>query len=227
MGKISGKQIALNTDPNLGLSNDAIASQYAIKQYVDTKVAEASAVIYTFTITQATVSPAVINHNLNTFNYITTVYDSVTGEDVVVNVDRVSPNTVQVSYGTLDNDLTFLIFAGDGSLAGTSGIAVPNPQSNEVGLEIITNASFNATTSSHFLHYNHNTAGTIYLPSTPKFGQQIIISDMTGNGNINNITINGNGKLINGSSNAIINTSYGSIMLIYNNTNWIGSAFTS
>jgi len=99
----------------------------------------------------------------------------------------------------------------------TSGIAV-----NVVGLEIVTGSSFTASTSSHFIHYFGDTAGVIYLPPSPTFKQQIYICDAIGGALDNNITVDGNGYLINGSSTAIINANYTSIMLVYNGINWMG-----
>lgn len=217
MSKIPGKQIALNTDPNLGTSNETVSSQYAIKQYVDTKVSESAAVIYTYNIAQATPSPAVINHNLNTFDYIASVYDSVTGEDIIVNLDRVSSNTLEVSYGSLDNDLTVLIFAGDGSYASTSGQAAAN---NTVNVQTI---STNTTVDENAGFLNVDSSGgeiTITLPATPKNGQQITVFDFAGNANNDNIIISGNGKLINGFSYVYLNTAFTSIILTFNGTVW-------
>jgi hypothetical protein len=221
MSKIHGKQIQLNTNPVLGTSNVSIPSEYAVKQYVDTKVSQSQSIIYSYIIPRATVSPASISHNLGTFDFIASVYNNVTGEDVVVNIDRISSNVLEVSYSVLDNDLTVLIFAGNAVVSGTSGLSQPSTkQSNEVTLDIIITNSYNATIYSHYLQYNHNAVGTIYLPASPKFGQQIVIADMTGNASTYHITINGNGKNINNLSSITIQQNYGTVLLIYNSNFW-------
>lgn len=99
--------------------------------------------------------------------------------------------------------------------------------SNEVGLDIITGNSYTATTTSHFIHWSGTTAASIYLPTIPKDRQQIVISDAKGIALTNNITIHGNGKVINGSATALIDSNYGTLMFIYNGINWIGSGFIS
>jgi len=95
---------------------------------------------------------------------------------------------------------------------------------NEIGLEIVTGSSFTASTSSHFIHVSATTAVNVWLPASPKFKQQIFISDAKGNASSNNITINGNSKSINGVSTSLIDTNYGSLMFVYNGINWIGGS---
>jgi hypothetical protein len=227
MTKIKGKQIELNTNPNLGTSDKIIASQYAIKQYVDNMISQNQAIIYTFTISSSTSSPATISHSLNTFDLMTVVYDQVTKEDVIVNVDRLNANQIQISYGTITNDLRVLIFAADTAIAGTSGLDFSSEDKNTVDVEIFTSSIFNATPDTHYLHYNGSTACVVNLPSNPKLNQQIIVSDFIGQAATNNITISGNGKLINGNVSALIDTPFGSTMFIYNGINWMGMAFVS
>lgn len=108
MAKIPGKQIVLDTNPNLGTSDQNIPSQRAIKEYVDTR----SSIMYTATIVASTPSPVTINHNLNSNTYLVNVYDNVTKEDIVVEVDRTDLNNVTISYTSNPNDLIVLIFAG-------------------------------------------------------------------------------------------------------------------
>lgn len=56
---------------------------------------------------------------------------------------------------------------------------------------------------------------TITLPSSPNPNRKITIKDRTGNALTNNITVNGNGRNIDGSSTAILNTNRASIQLTY------------
>ena len=88
------------------------------------------------------------------------------------------------------------------------------------GIIITTTAT--GSSSLGYVGVSASTAMSFYLPASPKSFQRIMISDIKGNAFSTNITINGNGKNINGSSTALINTNYGSIMLIYNGFNWSG-----
>jgi hypothetical protein len=67
---------------------------------------------------------------------------------------------------------------------------------------------------------NTSAARHIYLPANPIEGDFYQIKDKTGTANTFNITINGNGKNIDGSPTYVINTNYASVKLIYNNTQW-------
>lgn len=60
----------------------------------------------------------------------------------------------------------------------------------------------------------------VTLPATPSTGQKVDIKDSTGNSPTNNITINGNGKNIDGQATFLINVSYGSVTLMYNGAEW-------
>lgn len=61
---------------------------------------------------------------------------------------------------------------------------------------------------------------TVTMPVAPTKGNNYIIKDGVGNANVNVITINGNGKNIDGQSSYILNASYGSISVVYNGTEW-------
>lgn len=63
-------------------------------------------------------------------------------------------------------------------------------------------------------------AGTINLCATLQTGRVVIIKDGKGDANSNNITVQGNGKNIDGASSKVINTAYGVLRVIYNGTEW-------
>lgn len=68
-----------------------------------------------------------------------------------------------------------------------------------------------------------NTSGgpvTCQLPANPYIGEEHIIIDYSNNASVNNITINGNGNNINGSSTFIINLNIGYLKLNYNGVEW-------
>ena len=68
---------------------------------------------------------------------------------------------------------------------------------------------------------------TITLPATPRDGQVFKIKDVGGQAVTYNITIGGNGNLIDNASSALINTSYGALELFYELTldKWYSMAF--
>ena len=69
---------------------------------------------------------------------------------------------------------------------------------------------------------------SITLPASPATGRTVVVYDASGNASANNITMNGNGKNIalGGSTAATktIATDYGSAILRYNGTLWLGQA---
>jgi len=69
-------------------------------------------------------------------------------------------------------------------------------------------------------------ATSVTLPLAPTNGQSFIIKDGKGDASTNNITIVGNGKLIDGSANRIINQNYQAYEVVYNGASWdvVGSA---
>jgi hypothetical protein len=68
------------------------------------------------------------------------------------------------------------------------------------------------------LSSNNNFA--VNLPTNPNSGDQVIVKDGKGNAKNYNITVNGNGKSIDGSATFEIDENYGSVWLIYNDTQW-------
>lgn len=62
---------------------------------------------------------------------------------------------------------------------------------------------------------------TVSLTAQPYVGEQHHFQDNTGYCAANPITVSGNGNNINGAATALINTSYGSITVRWNGTQWI------
>ena len=86
------------------------------------------------------------------------------------------------------------------------------------------NATYTATTENDFIGVSGATC--IFLPTAPKACQRITVADVEGDALSNSIQVNGNGKLINGSICATINTDYGSMTFINNNVSgWSAVAF--
>jgi hypothetical protein len=78
---------------------------------------------------------------------------------------------------------------------------------------------------SEWLVYADTTAGpfSLLLPAVPYEGQSYKFVDNAPAGSFaaNNLTINGNGKTINGAATLVLSTNFASYELRYNGTNWI------
>ncbi len=93
---------------------------------------------------------------------------------------------------------------------------------------------FNILSTDNYIGVTGYTAGScacIYLLPSPtlRTGQKVIVADVQGQALTYPITIDGNGKYINGNSAtcAIINTDYGSITFLYNGFFWSAIAFVN
>jgi hypothetical protein len=65
-----------------------------------------------------------------------------------------------------------------------------------------------------------SSARTINLPAAPTTGEKHLIIDDTGSAGANNITVQGNGNNINGAASKTINSNYGSLLVVFNGTQW-------
>lgn len=93
---------------------------------------------------------------------------------------------------------------------------------NGVILSSVTkDANYTATNSDNII-YVDSTGGafTITLPASPTTNKELNIIDKSGQCDTYNVTIDGNGKNIIGSSTALMNSKYISYTLIYNGTQW-------
>lgn len=63
-------------------------------------------------------------------------------------------------------------------------------------------------------------ATTVTYPASPSTGRMLIVKDGKGDGAANNITLDGNGKTIDGAATVAITTNYGVARHIYNGTQW-------
>lgn len=67
---------------------------------------------------------------------------------------------------------------------------------------------------------NSSAPHTINLPVSPVTGREYVIKDISGNSGANAITVEGNGKTIDGQTSYTIQQNYGFVELIYNGTEW-------
>jgi len=96
--------------------------------------------------------------------------------------------------------------------------------SNAVSVCIVS-TNYTATPDSAFVGVTGNTIICVSLPASPKLGQRISVADVCNNALINSICVLGNGKCVNGSSFATINTDFGSITFINNGFTWSAVSF--
>ena len=75
-------------------------------------------------------------------------------------------------------------------------------------------------TNDYIIMVDTTAARQIHLPTNPIEGDTYQVKDKTGTANANNITINGSGKNIDGSSTYLINVNYATVKLVYNDTQW-------
>ncbi len=116
-------------------------------------------------------------------------------------------NTIRIGNST---DISIAYIAGQ--LNGLSGRCY----------KITTPGAYPYTTliTDHVVLVNSSSARTINLIASPTNTPVVIIKDSTGGALINNITISGNGKTIDGSASTSIAANYASRTLVYNGTEW-------
>jgi hypothetical protein len=154
---------------------------------------------YTFTQSGATIITQVGN-NVNIYTNPTGMSYTFVGSGATV-ANNISGNT-------------WIIYSPTG---GTGG--------NTVGVRNIS-VNYTATINDDFIGVTGGTGVCVVLPLTPKPGQRITVADIYGNALSDNITICGNGRTIADAvcQVALINTNYGSMSFVNNNTGTSWSA---
>lgn len=114
-------------------------------------------------------------------------------------------------------------YTGSQGTSGYTGSTGSIGYTGSVGPASATYASVNSNTSAvastKYIVDTSSSSITITLPGSPIFGQEVGIIDGTGNADTNNITINGNGAKIQGSSsNMTVSTSRAAFTLVYYNS---------
>lgn len=135
------------------------------------------------------------------------------GESVFIDVDGEIMNfrSIEGTGGTIVTTVGDTIFISGGSAA----IQVTNDSA----------VTYNATNDDDYIGSSGIT--TVVLPSGPTDGKKIIIADIKGDAFTNNVTIQGNGNNIQGSTFALINTDYGAITLLWNGVIWSVTSFVN
>jgi hypothetical protein len=113
-----------------------------------------------------------------------------------------------------------LLSTSNTTLLGVNTL-VPYVSSNDA-IEVFSPVAYPFTVGAQtaFVPVDTSSARTVNLGSTPVSGQKHIIKDNTGTASTHNITLNGNGNNIDGSSTSLININYGSLTVVFNGTQW-------
>lgn len=127
---------------------------------------------------------------------------------------------------TVDAIVTSLNFTGTGiaaSSAGTSAITVTVSGPDQMPVTNITNSNspYSVLSTDYIIAADSGGGAiTVTLPASPTTGRTIVIKDRDGDAATTNITINGNGKNIDGNSSYTIAIAYESISLTYTGVQW-------
>jgi len=123
-----------------------------------------------------------------------------------------------VEGGTADDGQNNFVPTGDDTgcwsrFTSNAGAGVTN---------IVSGSTYTAAKTDMLISINKTVAGaiTINLPNAPWIGERHTIKDAKGDAGSNNITIQGNGALINGSSSATISANYGYRVVEYDGSLW-------
>jgi hypothetical protein len=135
-------------------------------------------------------------------------YNATQSNKIVIGSSTQDTVIVKFTSGSTSSDI---VVRGNGGQLETRKAG----SMNNLTVRVIS-ANTITTSTDHLLLVTTASSGlTVTLRSTPEDGESLIIKDRSGNANVRNITILGNGKNIDGSSSAIINTNYGAARLAY------------
>lgn len=111
--------------------------------------------------------------------------------------------------------------------AGASGLMRLDGVNNYVALDgghvhkvTLSTGNYTLTSADYAVIVSALFSNSVTLPTSPMNGQTFVIKDGSGNAQSNNITINGNGKTIDGNSTILLRNNYASFTLSYNGTQW-------
>lgn len=89
-----------------------------------------------------------------------------------------------------------------------------------VNVTIVNSTPYTVQPGDYFLGVNVAAPATVNLLASPLVGQVLVIKDIDGDANTNNITVSGNGNTIDGAATYVLNVDYSSITLVFNGTEW-------
>jgi len=88
-------------------------------------------------------------------------------------------------------------------------------------LEAAGSSPFTITGTAVFVGVTNAAATTVKMPAASAVGDWYVVTDPLGQAGSNNITVDGNGKNINGASTYVISTNYDSVRVFYTGSEWI------
>jgi len=147
------------------------------------------------------------------------------GDSIVISGGSISTGATlgigePVFKDVLGNTMNFKSIEGTGgTIVQTIGDTIyVSGASSLTDVVIDAGPTYNATNDDDYIGSSGIT--TVILPSSPTIGKEITIADTKGDGNTNNVTIQGNGNNINDNATATINTDYGSFTIVWNGVVW-------
>jgi hypothetical protein len=152
----------------------------------------------------------ILNINISSFN--------VTGTTTIESTLTLN----SVATGSNTDDVLTITSGGEVQKISASELGEDNNRYDVTG---VTNSTVNLDGSEYVVLVNTGSGSvTVNLEASPTSGTAVKIKDK-GNALTNNITIDGNGNTIDGSSSALINTDYGALELVFDGTEWFSLAF--
>ena len=179
--------------------------------------------------------------------YYNLVHEDSSGNVVIPGNLTVSGSTTTVSSTTLnvtDKNITVANGAADAAAANDGGITIDganatmlyksagdkflfNKDIETTGTVTGSNTTFDIVSSNATVAKNtrnacdvSSAAFTLTLPTVPGTGDFVEIRQIAGDFSVNNLTVAGNGKNINGDTTLIVDVAYAQLALVYNGTEW-------
>ena len=106
---------------------------------------------------------------------------------------------------------------------GSTGLWIPVmvPTGIQRVLSPVFTTNYNILNTDDFVRFDSTTAPVDgYLPSTPIPGKGYTIADVTGHAAANNISVIGNGNLVNGNASFTLTVNYQTVTVVFNGIGW-------
>lgn len=142
------------------------------------------------------------------------------GATAVLSTVSVSSTNTNAITGTGTLESGNLSFNNSSSLINTTTQILLQGSNTATVVKIPGAYPYTIKPQDYSIPVNTGSARTINLPAAPTTGEAHIIFDDTGTAGTNTITLQGNGNNINGASSKTITTNFGSILAIFNGTQW-------
>ena len=111
-------------------------------------------------------------------------------------------------------------FVGIAITDGTNVFSITTSSAPSSVTTITAGGVVSASPGLNIINYVSPIAVQVNLPASPIVGAEISVKDGNGSAGTHNITVSGNGKVIDGLTTQTINTAYGLLSMTYNGTAW-------